>query len=110
MEDLLAKYVDNAVLHGEGTEIGDHLKTNAAHDALVEVCRAIKEKDSSLKVLLPLLEHNEISVRGWAATHLLPVAESSATKVLEVIANGDDLFALSAKMVLKEWRDGTLKL
>lgn len=109
LEKLIDIYMKNAVIHGEGTLEGNYKKTNKAHDKLINAYKKIKEFDNKLNSLLPLLSNENISVRSWSATHLLPHS-NEAKDILKKISKEDGLLAFDAKMVLKEWENGNLKL
>jgi len=66
--------------------------------------------DRGERFLRSLLDHDNDSVKGWAATYLLPLNQETATPVLEKLMSAGGLESLSAKMVLKLWRAGTLEL
>ena len=60
--------------------------------------------------LLTLLRHERLEVRGWAAAHALDFASDRALPVLEEIAAGPaSLEEFTAKNVLQQWRNGTLR-
>ena len=59
--------------------------------------------------MLSLLDDDRVEVRGWSAVHSLEIAPEKAERVLDAIAAGPmSLEEFSAKMVLREWRSGTL--
>ena len=60
--------------------------------------------------LLPLLTDAEPGVRAWAASHALDFAPEEGEPVLkELEAAPRGLTAVTAKYVLKQWREGTLR-
>ena len=105
----IESFINNATLHGEGTEEGNSDKTNAAFDALILSYKEIKREDPELKSLLPSLNHENESVKMWAAFLLLRVDEEKATDTLREVADKDGLVAFSAQATLDEWKAGNLK-
>ena len=106
---LITEYAKYAQEHGNGTENGDYIRTNKAYEGIIETYQEIIEfGEKGQQALLKLLEHNNLSVSGWAATHSLEFAEEKAIKALENIALSKGIIAFDAKMVLEEWRKGTL--
>jgi hypothetical protein len=78
---------------------------------MMEALTALREMpDRGEAALTQLLSHPDESVRTWASTHLLPLNEALACRVLEGVAACTGLVAFSAAMVLKEWRAGRLKV
>ncbi len=109
-KEAIESYITNAILHGKYTEAGDSKNTNIAHDKLIKSYKILKKQDSSLKQLIPLLQDNDISVRAWAATHLLPIDEKLALPVLEQLSKMNSFIGLSAEMTIESWKSGTLNL
>ena len=105
------KYRDAARRHGEYTLKGDSVSTNLAYYELMSALRDIRRlANRGEEVLLRLTTDNDVSVVGWAASHLLPLQEDVAKNALENVAGGKGLVAFSAEMVLKEWNAGRLKI
>ena len=111
LERIIEEYKSYAVNHGEATLEGDSTVANQNYDKLKTVLKQIKEfGDDGGLALLSLLEDNNQSIRCWAATDSLRFNESKAKKALKKLSKEDGIIAFDAKMVLKEWRKGTLKL
>jgi hypothetical protein len=90
---------------------GNSAASNRAHDRLHRALRELRtQPDRGETTLLGLVNHANESVCGWAATHLLPLTPDVAIAVLERLASGSGDVAFDARMVLKEWRAGRLKL
>ena len=108
-EELVHQYVEAAV---ERSRLGslDYVAANAATARIQAAYCGLKMRglESAKKVLL-LLTHSNIGVRGSAATHMLEFAPEEAEPVLETIAAEGGLRGFGAKLVLKAWKDGTLK-
>lgn len=112
MKEPIARYVDAAEKHGKSTDRGDPRSANRAHAELRKALHELRAMpDRGEGALLDLTKHPSDSVRVWASTHLLPLAEAQALTTLERLANtatGEVRF--DAEVVLKEWRAGRLKV
>ena len=98
-------------MHGAATDHGDHEDANTAHDALMRALAVLRESpDRGRSVLTGLLEHEDPHVRCWAATHLLPLNEEAAVRALEALTSEPPFVGFNAKMVLREWKAGRLKV
>ncbi len=111
ISELVTKYRQNALEHGAATAIGDHKRTNECHDLLMAAVRGLREQGvQGSEALLPLLDDQDQSVRCWAATHCLKVAEGRARRTLVDLASEPGIVAFTAEMVLSEWDKGTLDI
>ena len=108
-DQALAEYTNNAVLHGQATEGGRHRDANKAHDRLLAALAALTAMEARGR-LTELFEHEDASVRCWAATHLLGTDEANAKRVLDELASRPDFVGLGATQVLKLWGEGRLTL
>jgi hypothetical protein len=111
--DLKAAFRRSAAAHGAGAlDGGDPKETNRAADEIVEVVRLLREEqDQGRQFLTDLLGEENVSVRIWAATYLLPLDAEQAVFALEKAAKADKtIIGFGAEMVLREWRAGRLKL
>jgi len=106
------RYVAETVEHGRCTENGNFRKGNAAFDRMLAVLAELRRHvDRGESVLVELLDHPNEWVKLGAATHLLPLREELANAVLEKLASGPrSMIEFNAKMVLQEWRNGSLKV
>lgn len=110
-DELIANYIGAAKIHCEATNNGNSDAANVAYDTIIETLDELrKQPDKGHKILSALLNHDDLSVRVWAATHLLPLDEPKAIDSLSVIADKSGIIAFDAKMVLEEWRLGRLKV
>ena len=111
-EALLAAYVADAISHGDSLEVGDHQAANSSADALIGIYRELRRHGIGAQdALIPLLKHSDRGVRFWAASHALEFAPEEAERVLSGIAVArESLVAVSASIILRQWRDGDLKL
>ncbi len=111
LDKLVAKYTVAAIRHGEGTRSGDYRKTNCAADAIMGLMADLeKEGAPDSKAFWDLMNHEDASVRCWAASDciFIPAQEGKARAVLEEIASEEGLVAFAAEMVLSEWRKDEL--
>jgi len=112
VEELIRRYADAAREHAAASESGDFRTANRAHDRITRIHHVLYERGAAAqRELRTLLQHDEASVRLWAALHSLAVAPAEAEAVLEEIAGGaPSLLRLSAEMTLSEWRSGQLRI
>lgn len=111
LDSLLAEYADAAVTQRRASREGKHKVANPAYERLSAVVRELRARGpDGPDALLRLLSDPRIEVRGWAAAHALEFAPERASAVLEEIAAGpSSLEEFSAKMVLQQWRAGSLR-
>lgn len=96
IEPLVARYVDAASYHRVVTEAGDSEEANTHYDALVEVFHQLLSAGTDgNEALHALLDHQNLSVRVAAATHLLPTDADAARGVLEEAAVDPSLTGFS---------------
>lgn len=108
---LVRQYADAAAAHGRATEVGDYKAANAAHEALASVYRELRRRGvEAQRALLPLLENEDLGVQAWAGAHALEFApvegEQALTRISEIPKS---LVSFSAKMALRQWREGKLR-
>jgi hypothetical protein len=112
MVDERGRYIAEAAEHGRCTESGDYKKGNAAFDQMeVALAKLRRRPDRGESILTELLDHPNGWVRLAAATDLLPLRADLASTILENLASGpQSQLEFNAKMVLREWRAGRLKV
>jgi hypothetical protein len=110
--DIKDRYIAAAAEHGRCTENGDFKRGNAAYDRMIAALAELRGRaDRGQSVLVELLVHPNRWVRLDAAVHLLPLRTELATTTLETLASGPrSEMAFEAKMILREWRAGRLKI
>lgn len=109
--DLRTNYVNAARAHGEATEAGDADAANRAHDQLAQALSELRQSpDRGRTILAELLTHEDPHVGCWAGTHLLPVDPERAVKALSSLSRDPGIAGFNAKMVLREWEAGRLKI
>jgi len=110
-DTIQSEFVEAACEHGQFTESGDSVHANKAHDKVIKIISRMKQlPDKGVSILASLLNDENDSVKAWAATYLLPLDEESAINTLKELSSGRGFIAFDAKMVLKLWTAGTLKL
>ncbi|MFY2556407.1 DUF2019 domain-containing protein [Corallococcus terminator] len=111
LQELASMYEEAAAAHGQSSESGDHRKANAQFRRIDAVWKELRTRGSEGPgALSNLMDHANLHVRGWAASHALESAPRAAESVLEMIANGPPGIArFNAEMTLREWRAGNLK-
>jgi len=98
--------------HGESIKNGNHRAANKAFDKITKLRKKLYQLGESRYVtsLLKLLAVDDIYVKKFASSYLLPFEEEIARKELEELQQLPGLFGFSAEMVLKEWDKGRLNL
>src|SRR5262249_7895868 len=106
------QYAADAAQHGLCTESGDYKRGNVAVDRLMATAAKLRKgPDRGEAVLVRVLNHPSGWVRLWPATVLLPLRAELASTTLEDLASGtQSKLEFDAKMVLREWRAGRLKM
>jgi HEAT repeats len=111
---LLQDYIDAAILHGEASARGNYKVANKQYTNLTRIYKRFeKDKITANNLLGELLQHENTSVRIWAAAHALglKIETEKAVKTLEEASrdNSVGILRLNAEMTLKEWNErGTL--
>jgi hypothetical protein len=107
--EALSRFEDAAIKHADAIEQGNHKAANKNCDLIIKVANFLKS-ESKLDLLTEFLTHSSDGVKVWAATYLLSINAEMAINVLEQIAKETGSRAFAAKITLKEWREGNLKL
>lgn len=107
--DKIDNFTKYAILHGEGSVSLDVAQTNGAAEEIYRIVTFLRN-ENCLKLLKPLLLHENFSVVAWAASYLLEQYENDSIKALnKVIESGNSDVSFDAEIVLEEWRKGTFK-
>jgi hypothetical protein len=110
MQELLKKYREHAIEHGEQTVAGNSVATNKAHDQLLKTLKSLCEADADSEIL-SLLEDENASVRLWAGAHSLEVDEAKALAALNKLATaGVPIVSMSARYTVQGWQNGELRV
>jgi hypothetical protein len=105
------QFVHSAQEHGRFTMEGDPAQGTAAFDRLLKVAVALRAApDKGAASFLAMLRHPHESVKTWAALYCLPIRGAEARRELEVVASGTGLIVFNARMTLREWDAGRLKV
>jgi hypothetical protein len=109
--DLVQRYESAAIQYGAASANSDLKATNRQHSIISDIYRELRQRGvEAQSSLLPLLEHNDVAVRQWAAAHTLEFAPAKGEPILESIASGPPgMDRFSAEMTLEQWRKGALK-
>jgi hypothetical protein len=105
-EDLVEAYLNAAIRQSEA-----HSARVANRNAkrLLQIAGEIRRRGPVAQTkLLALLEHRNVNVRLWAATHSLDFASEQAEFVLRVLAKEREFIGLNAQITLELWKKGTL--
>jgi hypothetical protein len=111
MLEIKQQYIEAALLHSKASAEGDHRLANKYAHKLNNIYEKIEKGSIDYKILSELLDHENISVRGWAGAHLLGLKKNieKAQKILQNIAemSGNDieenLNIFSTQIVLQTW-------
>jgi hypothetical protein len=107
---LVNNFIENAILEGKYTQSGDHKKVNETYWEIIKGIKEIYRIDPEFDSLVGLLNHQDESVKKWAASVLLfSDKKENARKVLKEISEDGGLAAFTAEMTLSEWDKGNLK-
>jgi hypothetical protein len=106
--ELIKHFEEFAIIHGR---LRNAKEANRAFtDAVAvwgEICRRGQD---AVEKFLALLESNDPTIRLAAAGKALFVAPEKAELVLEKLTEEKSILALDAKMTLRDWRAGRLKM
>jgi hypothetical protein len=112
-EDMRQEYIRAAILHRESSYNGDNKEANKQYKILKKIYEKIQMGIVTKDLLKDLLIHENVSVRSWAAAHMLGMEYevSKAEQELKSIAISDiGMTGFSAEMTLKAWKQqGHLK-
>jgi hypothetical protein len=113
-EQLTARYEDAGIRNyatrfmGGDSEPWDLELDNRIIEELIAVVAELRAR-GAVAALLPLLDHANVAVRGFAAGACLAVAPERAVPVLEaIIAEEGSLDEGRASWALRRWRDDGL--
>jgi len=106
--EALKTFKEAAIIHGECTENGNYKLGNKNYKKIAAARNYLKEIGER-ELLRQFLNDSNLSVRGWAATYLLPLCENEALMVLNDIASTKGVYGGDASTTIQEWRKGNLK-
>lgn len=103
-EEALALFEKNAIKYVNTCVSAKYRACNKAH-AIYMKCVKFLKQENKIDLLLPFLEHENISVKCVAASVLLPEHTKESEKILKWIKrNYEDTNGLLAKIILDKWR------
>ena len=117
IQSIRLQYISAAHLHAKTSVNGDYRTANKQFAILKKIYQNIEKGNIDKAILLELLNHYSISVRAWAAAHLLRLRHEvkKAKSVLQEIASiegetaEDRIISLDAEKTLDVWKeDGSL--
>lgn len=110
-EKLESEYRKYAEEHGSAYKDYDYKRTNKFHDKFMVLLPRMRENsDRGEEILRRLMKDKSGTVVLWAGTHSLPIAEKEAIATLDSIVQKGGVFGFDAKMVIREWQGGRLKV
>jgi Domain of unknown function (DUF2019) len=81
VNELVTAYAEAAGVHGKAAVAGDYKRANARADEIASIYRELRNRGREAQLsLLPLLEHPDIDVRGWAAAHALEFSPADGSE------------------------------
>lgn len=108
--EIVARYRRAAIAHLAHSAQGAYKKANPQAEIITACYRELRSRGSrSQAALLDLLDDDDAGVQMWAGTHALEFAPDLAEPVLTELEAGPSLAAFTARMTLREWRDGRLE-
>jgi hypothetical protein len=100
-------FKETAKKHAEATEEGNY-KLGNKHFDIIRTSTDYLKTENKIDYLYQLINDEDVGIRLWAATYLLPFYEKDALSVLSDIENNKGLIAFTAKMTIEEWKKGNL--
>jgi len=96
MSELLNRYIDLAIKHGEFILAGDSTNANKIHKRIMSLIPKIKNNNTLHELYFKLLEHDNESVRIWTAVELSNTYREKVIKILKEIEKKDSIHGLTA--------------
>lgn len=107
---LVNNFIQKTKLEGQYTQTGDYKEINKIYKEIIATIKKIYSIDPEFDSLKYLFNHENDSVKKWAASVLLFSNEKEkASKVLKDMSKGKGLASFTAEMTLSEWKKGNLK-
>jgi uncharacterized protein DUF2019 len=108
VDELARKYRDTTV--AAAAAAGSPRRANRLFDENRGYARELQRTEDGRAVIEEMLDDPEVAVRMKAAAHVLTWAPHRAEPVLEELAAGGTNRTFEAKMTLREYRAGRMKL
>jgi len=110
IDELVEIYKNAASAHRRASDVGDFRKGNKEFDVVAAVYRELRKRgESAQRALLPLLEDEDLGVKVSVAARAMEFAPELGQPILEMLSRERGTVGLNASMVLKVWREGTLR-
>jgi len=111
LEKLVRGFAENVTAQTDAIHRGDP-KTGSKHaKRCIRAFQALRALgDHGRDALVPLMSEGRDDVRGMTAAFLLRHRPDHARRVLQELARGQGLVALSASETLKRWEEGAWRL
>ena len=105
----LDKIINSIIIHRQESENGNYGNANKHIKIYTkEICKILNQ-DKSFSILTELIKNKYPAVRSTAAYFLLPYDKETAEKELASLFKEGNGIGFNAKMIMKEWKKGTLK-
>ncbi|MCM3454520.1 DUF2019 domain-containing protein [Heyndrickxia oleronia] len=110
IQKYINEYIDSCILHGCATEEGNDKLINKSYKKIITNYNNLKRLDDiGLKALVKLLDHSNLSVQLWSASHLLSFNENLSKNKLEKLLLETGIVSLNAEITLEEWGNNQLR-
>ena len=107
-EDLIRRYVSDAIDYGSKTRCPSAVASNAAATRMGAVyCELRRRGRDAQESLVALLNHPNDDVRGWAQAHVVDFAPERVVPMLEDQVARGGVEAWGARRTLQELKEGT---
>lgn len=105
---IMDNFVEAAAKHGQGIDSGNSILANKSYDQVVENYDLLKKLNKEI-YLINLLDHENYSVKLWAARYCLNIDSRKAIKAFEEVISLDlPGVSFRAEITLQEWEAGNL--
>ncbi|TGE20230.1 DUF2019 domain-containing protein [Hymenobacter elongatus] len=98
-----------AARQAEATAAGTYRVGNKAYDQIIKAVKWLAA-NQAIPALCPLLHAENVGIRLWAASVLLPYGSPEAEEALAALASSASVHGLIAATTLNEWRAGRLQI
>jgi len=103
------KIINSIIIHRRDSENGNYKNANKHFKIFTKEMCKILNQDKSFSILTELLKNEHPEVRSAAAYFLLPYDKKTAEKALASLFKEGNGIGFNARMIMKEWKKGTLK-
>jgi hypothetical protein len=111
IQATLTTFVNQCLRHASCASTGRSREANRSYHRILDAFARLKEHgDAGRDALIPLLSHEAVPVRLWAAAILLRYRTGLAKAALKQLTLQQDLAGFEAEMTLTEWSKGNMDL